>query len=327
MRIGLLSVLFLSGLLSSPALAVESQGHRGARGLLPENTLPGFARALSIGVNVLELDTGITADGVVVVGHDRRLSPAITRDADGNWLAKPTPLLKELTAAQLAAFDVGRIDPASRYARRFPDQQPLDGTHMPELRAVFDLVRRAGAGTVGFNIETKLHPEAAGDTVTPERFATLVVAEIRRAGLLERTTLQSFDWRTLQHAQRLAPGLRTAYLSAERRWLNNIRRGQAGASPWTAGFDIDAHASLPAMIKAAGGAIWSPYHRDLKDDDLRAAQSLGLEVIVWTVNDPDDMRALIARGVDGIITDYPDRLRTVLEDLGKLLPRAYPVTP
>lgn len=324
----ILPTLLLLLSLTAPAVAVELQGHRGARGLLPENTLQGFAHALGLGVDTLELDCAVTADGVVVVAHDRRLHPAITRGPDGRWLEGETPAILDLTLSALAQFDVGRIDPASRYARRFPDQTPHDGARIPTLAEVFDLVRRAGGDDVRFNIETKLNPDKPEETVSPEAFAAAVVAEIRKAGLLRRASLQSFDWRTLQAAQALEPELATVYLSAERRWLNNIRRGQAGPSPWTAGLDIDDFdGSLPAMIKAAGGAVWSPYHRDLTDEALKDAQARGLRVVVWTVNAPDDMRALIARGVDGLISDYPDRVRGVFEELGHPLPRRYPVSP
>ncbi|MFQ5954576.1 MAG: glycerophosphodiester phosphodiesterase family protein, partial [Kiloniellales bacterium] len=135
---------------------VEIQGHRGARGLAPENTLAGFALALSIGVTTLELDVGVTADGVVVVAHDPRLNPALARTADGSWLAAPGPPLSSLTLAELRRYDVGRIDPQSRYARRFPDQRPVDGARIPMLAEVVALSRKAGNHTVRFNIETKL---------------------------------------------------------------------------------------------------------------------------------------------------------------------------
>ena len=136
--------------------------------------------------------------------------------------------------------------------------------------------------------------------------------------------VQSFDWRGLQAFQALAPGVPTVYLSAEARWLDNLERGRPGVSPWTAGFDIDdRNGSAPAAIRAAGGAVWSPYFRNLGDAELQEAQALGLKVVVWTVNDPTEMAALIERGVDGIITDYPDRLRRVMAEKGLALPPAF----
>src|SRR5919198_903812 len=140
--------------LSSAAHAVDIQGHRGARGHAPENTLPGFERALAIGVSTLELDVGVTRDGVVVIHHDRGLNPDTTRGPDGKWIAAPGPLIKDLTYAELQRYDVGRIQPGSEYERRFPHQKPLDGTRIPKLS---DLFARAGS-TVRFNIETKVSP-------------------------------------------------------------------------------------------------------------------------------------------------------------------------
>jgi glycerophosphoryl diester phosphodiesterase len=316
----------LFGLLCLPALAVDIEGHRGTRGLMPENTLPAFARALSLGVTTLELDVGITADGVAVVAHDRRLNPDITRGPDGQWLADPAPRVHELTLAQLARFDVGAIRPGTDYARTFASQAAIPGTRMPTLEQVFDLARRAGNERVRFDIETKLSPLAPDDTLPPEEFARVVVAAIDKAGLRARTTLQSFDWRSLAAAAKLAPDLERSYLTIERGNGDNVWKGR-GRSPWT-GLDAAEHGnSTPRLVRAAGGRVWSAFHRDLTDAALAEAKALGLKVLAWTVNDPADMARLIDAGVDGIITDYPDRLRTVVEAKGQAVPAATPVSP
>ncbi|NKB54934.1 MAG: glycerophosphodiester phosphodiesterase [Alphaproteobacteria bacterium] len=312
-----------------PAIAqVDLQGHRGARGLMPENTLPAFARALTIGVTTLELDVGVTADGIVVVSHDPTLNGALTRRPSGVWLHGHGAALFSLTYDKIQTYDVGRINPNKKYARRFPTQTPVDGTRIPTLAAVFDLVRRAGNETVRFNIETKLNPAKLNLTPPPEDFAKAVLDVIRREKMESRVTIQSFDWRTLQVVQRLAPNVPTVYLSAQQRWLNNIQRAHSGSSPWTAGFDIDEHeGSVPKLVKAAGGSVWSPYHKEIDADQLREAHALGLKVVVWTVNDAARMDALLDLGVDGIISDYPDRLRAVMAKQGMALPTPTPVTP
>ena len=290
------------------AHALEIQGHRGARGLLPENTLPAFERAIELGVDVLELDLGMTGDGVPVVHHDRALDPDRTRDATGAWLAPPGPFLNTLDLTALSEFDVGRAAPGSRIAERFPEQAPRDGTRIPTLAQVLALGRRPGAGAIRFNIETKVTPLAPEETAEPEEFARAVVAVLRAEGMLDRADLQSFDWRVLFEARRLAPDLSTVCLTAEQRWHDNILRGHPAPSPWTAGLDIAAFdGSVPRMVKAAGCAVWSPYYRDLAEGTLAEARSLGLRVVVWTVNEVDDMLALARLGVDGFITDYPDR--------------------
>ena len=140
--------------------------------MAPENTLPGFAAALAVGVTTLELDTGITRDGVVVIHHDRRLNPDITRGPDGARIEAPGPLLRELAYAELARYDVGRIRPGTEYAARFPDQAGLDGVAIPRLSDLFALVRKAGNDTVRFNIETKISPASPEETVPPREFAT-----------------------------------------------------------------------------------------------------------------------------------------------------------
>jgi len=313
---GLVALLLAAG----QAAAFDLQGHRGARGLAPENTLPGFARALSIGVTTLELDVGVTKDGVVVVAHDRRLNPEITRDAQGMWLDGPGPTIRSLSYAELRRYDVGRAKPGSRTAQRYPQQQATDGARIPRLAEVFALAERAGNHTVRFNIETKLDPEHAGETLPPEPFARALIAEVRTAGVAARTTVQSFDWRTLQLVQREAPEMQTAYLTARQNWLDNIRADATLGSPWTAGIRFAQHGSVPRMVQAAGGRIWSPYHGDLDDAQLKEARALGLRVIVWTVNDPARIAALLELGVDGIISDYPDRVRAEMQKRGVPLP-------
>ncbi len=306
----------------------DLQGHRGARGLAPENTLAAFAKALSIGVTTLELDVGVSADGVVVVAHDSHLNPALVRGPNGRWLSAPGPALGDLTLAELRRYDVGRIDPQSRYARRFPPQQPVDGASMPTLAEVVALTRKAGNTAVRFNIETKLWPGNEGGALDAEAFAEAVLAVIEAEGIAGRATIQSFDWRTLRHVQRVAPAVPIVYLSAQQKWLDNIEKARQGTSPWTAGFDVDAFdGSVPRLVKAAGGRIWSPFHREVDAAQLEEAHRLGLQVVVWTVNEPARMSALIDLGVDGIISDYPDRLRRVMAEKGLPLPVPTPVEP
>jgi len=309
--------ILAAALLSLPAAAadaVDLQGHRGARGLAPENTLAAFKRALEIGVTTLELDVGITRDGVVVISHDTALNPDHTRDASGRFLEQAGPTIRSLTFAELQSYDVGRLKPGSAYAKSLPDQQAVDGARIPRLADLFELVRASGDALVRFDIETKLSPEKPDQTAAPEEFARLVVEEIRKAGMAARATVQSFDWRTLQATQRIAPEIPTVYLSVQRRF-DNIGAAQ-GSSPWTAGLRYADHGSVPKMIKAGGGSAWSCYFGDLDADKVREAQALGLKVLAWTVNDPVEMAKLLRMGVDGLITDRPDLARTLLEERG-----------
>lgn len=267
--------------MAAPAFALDIQGHRGARGHLPENTLAGFERALQLGATTLELDVGVTRDGVVVVHHDRALNPDIARGPDGAWIAAPAPLIKDLSFEELQRFDVGRLRPGSDYARRFPQQQALDGARIPRLAEVLELPAR-------LNIETKLSAQAPHETLPPEPFARAVIAEVRKAGAAGRTTIQSFDWRTLKVVEREAPGIATAYLT-----------GRDDAEP--------------QRVHAAGGRVWSPDFTTLTPQKLAAARALGLKLIPWTVNEPADIARVLAMRVDAIISDYPDRVRVANE--------------
>lgn len=300
------------------AAAFDLQGHRGARALAPENTLAGFRRALEVGVHTLELDLGMSRDGVLVVAHDPRLNPAFTRDAQGRWIAEPGAPLATLTLAEIQAHDVGRLKPGTRYAQAFPRQRGVDGERMPTLDQVFDQVRAWGASGVRFNIETKLTPLEGTPTAPPEAFAAALVEAVRRHGLAARVAVQSFDWRSLQAVQRLAPELGLAALTARQSWLDNV-----GDARWTAGLRLTDHGgSVPRLVRALGAGTWSPFHGDLTEADLREARALGLRVLPWTVNDRPTMERLIAWGVDGLITDDPGLAREAMAARDLPLPAA-----
>jgi glycerophosphoryl diester phosphodiesterase len=303
---------------SQSSWSFDLQGHRGARGLAPENTLAAFSTALAIGVTTLELDLGLTRDGVVVIAHDQRLNPNLTRDAQGQWLPDEgkRPAIHALTLAELQGFDVGRLKPGTRYAQTFSDQQAVDGQRIPTLDALFDLVMARGNSRVRFNIETKLTPDTPELAPDPAAFVTAVLAVVDRHQMRSRVTLESFDWRTLQAMHKLAPEVPTVALSTQQGAPNNI------ADPrWTAGLRLQDHGgSVPRMVKALGAAIWSPHHVDLNANVLAQARALGLQVIPWTVNEPTHIERVLALGVDGIISDYPDRVRSLMAKRGMALP-------
>lgn len=302
--------------LSAGAGAFDLQGHRGTRGLAPENTLAAFERALEIGVTTLETDVHLSADGLLVLSHDPRINADLARDAQGAWVKAPGPLLRDLTLSQIQAYDVGRLQPGTAYARGFPLQQAVDGQRIPTLAALFQKVREVGADGVRFNIEIKMNPHRPEETPAFEQIVDALLALVKQAGMEDRVTVQGFDWRALQRVQQRAPGLPTAYLSAQTPRFNTIADGA-----WTAGFRLAEHGTLPKMVKAAGGTIWSPNFYDLSARLVDEAHALGLQVLPWTVNEPSDMERLIGWGVDGLITDYPDRARDVMRARGLPLPK------
>jgi glycerophosphoryl diester phosphodiesterase len=228
---------------------------------------------------------------VVVIHHDRRLNPDLARSADGKWVVAPAPTIFSMTYGELQRYDVGRIRPGSEYARRFPHQKPVDGTPIPRLAELFAIA----PPSVKFNIETKLVPDAPDETLAPELFARALIAEVRKAGVAARTTIQSFDFRTLKVVEREAPQIATAYLTS----------GQS---------------SDPAAVRNAGARIWSPDWRDLSSQKLEAARAAGLRIIAWTVNEPTDIARVLDMKLDGVISDYPDRVRAELKRRGMPLP-------
>jgi glycerophosphoryl diester phosphodiesterase len=320
MKAGLCVVAMATLVAVRPAVAVDLQGHRGTRGLAPENTLAAFRKALEIGVTTLETDLALTADDVLVLVHDPRLNRALTRSGDGRWLAEEGAPFRSLTAAEVRAYDVGRLDPAHPDARSWPEQVAADGERIPTLAELFALARDArspGGRPVRFNIETKLTPTNAVPTASAEEFARAVAREIRAAGMTERVTVQSFDWRTLRALKRIAPEIRTACLTIEAKAMNTVREDASGASPWHDGLRRADHGgSLPRTVQAAGCADWAPLWRNLTLDLVAEAHGLGLAVIAWTVNEPADIERALDLGVEGIITDYPDRARKVFAKRG-----------
>ena len=288
-------------------------GHRGAAGLAPENTLAAFKKACDIGVDAVELDVFLTADDNIAVHHDYTLKPEATRTADGKWLSRSGPAIKDLTIAQLKTYDVGRLKPNTRYSRRYPEQKPADGERIPSLGEVISLFEAKCDPANQLWVEIKTNPEKPALTPAPESVGDAVVQLLREQDFTRRVRILSFDWRALVHIQKIAPDIPTVYLSLVGRGLNNIKPGQPGPSPWMAGYDIDDFQdSIPQAVKAAGGVYWAPYYKHLTDGLLKEAHELGLKVYVWTVDSRSAMARLIEMGVDGIITNRPDILKTVV---------------
>lgn len=288
-----------------PLNAAELHGHRGARGLLPENTLASFREALRHKSDCIETDLGMTRDGRIVLHHDRSLNVEIAR-RDGKWIDAPLPL-SAISSEELRAFDVGRIRPSTGYAAKYARQAPRDGARIPLLEDLLKMPELAANPHVCLNLEIKTSPLAPGETHPPEKIVPALVAELDRHNFRSRVRVQSFDWRNLVLLRRAAPDIRLSFLTVERSWLDNVGRDEASPSPWLAGGDIAVHGgSLPKLIKDMGGSYWAPYYKDVTVKTLAEAHALDLKVLVWTVNKARDMRAMLEMGVDGLITDNPD---------------------
>jgi glycerophosphoryl diester phosphodiesterase len=320
--IGLMAIWSLETAIPQERLGkFDLSGHRGARGLRPENTLPAFSKALSIGVSPLEMDAAVTKDGVVVISHDPSLDPNITRRADGKWIEGGRWLIKDMTLKQLQTYDVGRIRPGTDYAKQFSSQVSVDGTRIPTLSAVIELVRTWQPEDAVVSIEPKFDPtDGAEPSLDREPLARAVIEVLRKAKFAQRSNIQSFDLTLLQIVKRIAPEFPIVYNTTGRPGDDTIGMGAIARSKWTGDFDVNEYKSVVHAIKAAGGKDWSVDSWDLDAAQVKTAHELGIRVTVWTVNEPGEMVKFIDMGVDGIITDYPDRLRKVLSEKGIAVP-------
>jgi len=296
-----------------PADPVYVIGHRGAAGLAPENTLAAFSKACELGVNAVELDVLLTQDRNIVVHHDYFLNPDIARTADGKWLQADGPAINTMTLNELRTYDVGRLKPDTRYAKRYPAQQPVDGERIPTLGEVIALIKTECTRTTELWVEIKTNPEKPALTPPPETVAEAVVQILRRQAFAGRTRILSFDWRVLAHVQEIAPGIPTVYLSTVGVRFNTIKPGQPGASAWMAGLDIDDFdGSVARAVRAAGGRYWASFYKDLTVRTIQEAHELGLQVFAWTPDTRSKMQHLIEKQVDGIITNRPDILKDII---------------
>lgn len=296
-------------------LPIDVQGHRGARGLRPENTLAGFAYAIELGVVTLEMDTGISKDGVLVVCHDPYINSSLCLDCRGDRLSDSSRLLiKDLTVAAIQSYDCGRLNPDPT---RFPNQQAVPGSKIPTLQEVFDLAEATNP-RIRYNIESKVNPLKPDETASPAVFAEKLVSIINRNNLVERATIQSFDWRVLQTVKQLNPLIQTVALVLHNSTKSTLK-GLDGRSQFLANFQLNDFRDVTELLQATGFVdLYSPNFETLLPDSpeflqpLNDFQQAGFPVIPWTVNDPAIMQKFIDWRIDGLITDFPDILLNLL---------------
>lgn len=304
---------------------LDLQAHRGGRGEYTEESKAAFAHALDLGVTTLEFDIVLTADGVPVVWHDPIVLESKCSDAPGKSLVGKK--VHDLTWQELQTLT------CDKKLEGFDEQKPVKGNKMMQLKDVFALTKERGADNVFYNIETKVEGEHRDWSATPEEFVTAIMKEVEAAGVADKVMIQSFDWRTLELVKKSHPKVPTVMLWDETTWKSY--------SMWTGDVDYDAVGgdilkaakALKADVLSPGYTV--PYGLTPNDPNfllvankkfVDAAHKAGLKVVPWTINDPDAMRAQMEAGVDGIITDYPTRLREIMEEEGYALPKPYPAT-
>lgn len=315
----LLSVLLV--VLSLHAHAFVVYGHRGARGLAPENSIPSVDVALENHVDAIDVDVVLTKDGVVVAYHDLTLNPDITRDKYGRWLSRNDIAVKELTFAETQAYDVGRIRPGTAYAAMFKNQKGYDHIAIPELKALIQYVKRHAKYPVGFQIEIKTDPTHPDISASPEDIVPALNQVIIDEGIEDRAKIQAFDWYCLYLMKLLNPAVETAFLSDNDTTTEMLNDDEALAGSWTGGYLLkDYHDSVPEMIQALGGSWWDSEAYQLTNEQVEEAHSYGLKVAAWfclectgeSDANPELFEKLIEMDVDGIITDRPDVLQSML---------------
>ena len=297
----------LNGFKSHPGF-VRLIGHRGARGLMPENTMEGFEYTLNLGIMALEFDVLLTKDNVPIITHDKNLSRAVTRDNNGNWLVEDGPNINELTLSELKKFDVGGIDEHSLYRDCYPEQKFLSGVRIPTLSELLDLAGLPKNQNLYLLLEIKSEPHANKTNMVQQ-----IVMEVREKKLSNRTVLHSFDWDLLKECHRLAPEIPRSFLSElPEKSESPSDMFAEEVTPDFSLFDV----SIPKAVANLNGQMWCPDFKDVTSEIVQEAHDLGLIVCAWTVNEIEDLKNMIAAGVDGIITDYPDRAQQVLNASG-----------
>ncbi|MBU2914640.1 glycerophosphodiester phosphodiesterase [Reichenbachiella agariperforans] len=270
---------------------IDIQGHRGARGLMPENTLPAFRKALELGITTLELDLAVTRDRQLLISHEPYMNHYIALDSLGESVPKEDEQkhnIYQMSYTQIKKYDVG-----SKFVKRFPDQQKMV-VHKPLLEELVSLVNQFESENpnkvIRYNIEIKCLP--MGDNVfhpTPEVFSKLVYDFIIQNMNPKHVNVQSFDFRVLRYFHETYPEIELAVL-------------------------IENTESIDENLEELGFTpqIYSCYHPFLDQEKINKLHDMKMKVIPWTVNEEEDMKKLIHWGVDGIISDYPDRVLNVI---------------
>ena len=285
-------------------------GHRGARGLFPENSMVGFENVLRSGINLIELDVVFSKDNIPIINHDQSVSSSFSRHVGGAFI-KENIEISSLTAEQLKKYEIGKLNLETDYGKRFPEQIQLDGVHMPTLQELYDKIQQPDFEQARLMVEIKINAHTKNDE--KKNISRLLVKQIRDANLTQKVLIHSFDWLLLEECKKLAPEIITSFLSKKTR---NKKRNSNQSDSFYVLENNEKTESIPEKIRELGGSIWCPYFMDITRDRLLIARENNLLVAVWTVNEPADIDKMIELGVDAIVTDYPPRVKSALISKG-----------
>jgi glycerophosphoryl diester phosphodiesterase len=292
---------------------IKIYGHRGARGDLPENTLDSFQYLFDHSIGAYETDILISKDFIPVITHDFKLDPSLTKDINGEWLTDENIKIFDLTYEELSKYDVGALNKLSKYGRRFINQKSLLNQKIPKLTELLSLSKKSQIDNLVINLEIKSTPAQENLTPSPEKMVGLILDVVNSFELNEKIIYSSFDWRVLREIKEQSPETPRAYLTYQQQTGTKISGTIYDQSPWMDFMPLKNAIELPRLIASLGGQAWHPYYRDISKKIVEISHEANLPINVWTVNDEDDMLKMIEYGVDGIMTDYPLKLKELCE--------------
>ena len=286
---------------------IKIYGHRGARGDLPENTLESFRYLFENNIHAYETDILISKDLIPVITHDFKLDPSYTKDVNGNWIEDDNIKIIELTYEEILKYDVGTLNKLSRYGRKFINQKSLDNQKIPKLSDLLKLSSDNDFDDLLINLEIKSTPIEEGLTPSPKDMVNIVIDVVSRSNLSDKIIYSSFDWRVLREIKERDPKIPRAHLTS------GAKGKIYDKSPWLDFTPLHSEVELPKLIKALGGSAWHPNYKDVNKEVIEISRNEGLPINVWTVNKEQDMLRMIDYGVDGIMTDYPLKLKELCD--------------
>lgn len=292
---------------------IKIYGHRGARGDLPENTLDSFKYLFENNINAYETDILISKDLIPVITHDFRLDPSFTKDEEGDWITDENIKIFDLTYNEISKFDVGSLNKLTRYGRRFLNQRSLENQKIPKLDELLELSSKNLSQDTIINLEIKSTPDEKNLTPNPKEMVQIVLNDIKKSNLQDKIIISSFDWRILREVKNQSPEISRAYLTFQQEKGMKIKKTIYSKSPWIDHIPLTIVYDLPKIIKELGGSAWHPYYKDINKKAVKDAHDYNLPVNVWTVNDEYNMLKMIEYEVDGIMTDYPLKLKELCD--------------
>ena len=281
--------------------------------MLPENTLDSFQYLFDNDINAYETDILISKDSIPLITHDFHLDPSLTQDEEGNWLEDENIKIIDLTYDQISKYEVGSLNKLTKYGRRFLNQKKLENQKIPKVSELLDLTSKNKVSDLVINLEIKSTPVQENLTPSPEEMVKIILEEVNQSKLTDKIIYSSFDWRVLREIKDQSPKTPRAYLTYQQQSGSKISGTIYDQSPWMDFIPLKNAVELPRLIASLGGRAWHPYYRDISKKMIDISHEENLAVNVWTVNDEDDMLKMIEYGVDGIITDYPLRLKNLCE--------------